>query len=260
MTPDTYLLVCAGVLGALLGSFMNVLIHRLPRGESVVVGRSHCPRCGAAVRWYDNVPVFAWLWLRGRCRDCRARISPRYVVVELIAATSAVLIVRHGGVTLDSAWRWLFVAILTVITFIDWEHQIIPDSLSIGGTVLGWVGAAVALDVSLAQSIVGSLVGAGVILAIAIVYRAVRHVHGMGGGDVKLMAMIGAFLGWPWVFPVLFVAALFGSLYGLWLMRAGRGDGRTAVAFGSFLAPAACAMMFFGPRLLSLYLAALPPR
>jgi leader peptidase (prepilin peptidase)/N-methyltransferase len=242
----------AALFGLMLGSFLNVVIHRLPRGKSVVSGRSQCPKCGETVAAYDNIPVVSWMALRGRCRSCRWRIPFRYPLVELLSGTAAAGVVWRYGLTLEAVWLYAFVAIMIAITFIDWDHQIIPDALSIGGTVLGWVGAAVCLEIGLLESVVGAVVGGGVVLLIALLYRAARKVHGMGGGDVKLMAMIGAFLGWKMVFPVLMVAALAGSIYGLTLVRRG-GDGQTAVAFGSFLAPSACLMLFLGERILALY-------
>lgn len=258
MTFETYIIVCATIVGAAMGSFMNVLIYRLPREMNVVAGRSKCPGCRKTIAGYDNVPIVSWLLLRGRCRRCGWRIPFRYPLVEIIAAASAGLVVWWLGPSLKALWLWLFVATMTVITFIDWEHQIIPDELSIGGTVLGWAGSVICLEISLVDSLIGSAVGGGVVLLIAVVYRSVRKVHGMGGGDVKLMAMIGAFLGWKMVFPVLFIAAFFGSLYGFYLVQRSDGDGKTAVAFGSFLAPAACLMLFAGDWLIRLYLGAVP--
>jgi leader peptidase (prepilin peptidase) / N-methyltransferase len=257
MTVELAYPLAAALFGALLGSFLNVVIYRLPRGKSVVGGRSQCPRCERTISWYDNIPVISWTVLGGRCRRCKWRIPARYPLVELLTAIAAGWSVHVYGPGLQSAWIVAFLCILIAITFIDWDHQIIPDPLSIGGTVLGWLGAWVCLDIDVLQSIIGSLVGAGLILAIAGLYKAARKVDGMGGGDVKLMAMIGAFLGWQMVFAVLFIAAAAGSLYGIWLMRRSGGDGKTAVAFGSFLAPAACLMLFAGERLLALYLSAL---
>lgn len=250
---EWYPIVVAFVFGAVIGSFLNVVIYRLPLGRSIVRPGSCCPKCDAPVAWYDNIPVLSFVLLRGKCRRCKTMISVRYPLVELASALAAAGVVWWYGLTLEAAWIYAFLAIMLAITLIDWDHQVIPDPLSLGGVVLGWVGAAVCLEVGLVQSLVGSLVGAGVILVIAGLYKMLRKVDGMGGGDVKLMALIGAFLGWKMVFPVLFVAALFGSLYGAWLMRSG-GHGKTAVAFGSFLAPAACLMMFVGERLLDLYL------
>jgi leader peptidase (prepilin peptidase)/N-methyltransferase len=261
MTSDGLMIVAVGTFGALFGSFLNVVIYRLPRGVSVAAGRSKCPQCHETIRWFDNVPVVSWLLLGGKCRRCRWKIPARYPLVEVISAAGATLAVWQFGPTLEAAWVYAFVAIMIAITFIDWEHQIIPDPLSIGGTVLGLVGAWVCLDVSVVESLVGAAVGGGVILLIAVAYKAARKVEGMGGGDVKLMAMIGAFMGWQMVLVVLFLAAVAGSVYGVWLMRRAGGDGKTAVAFGSFLAPAACLMLFTGARALELYVGTFfPPR
>jgi leader peptidase (prepilin peptidase)/N-methyltransferase len=250
---EWYPVLVGFVFGAALGSFLNVVIYRLPLGRSIVRPGSHCPQCQTPIAWYDNIPILSYVLLGGKCRRCKTKISVRYPLVELVSALAAAGVVWSYGLTLEAAWIYAFLAIMLAITLIDWDHQIIPDPLSLGGVVLGWVGAAVCLDIGLVQSLIGSLVGAGVILVIAGLYKMLRRVDGMGGGDVKLMALIGAFLGWKMVFPVLFLAALFGSLYGAWLIRGG-GHGKTAVAFGSFLAPAACLMMFAGQRLLDFYL------
>jgi len=257
MTSRLVLTIAAAVFGLLFGSFLNVVIHRLPRGQSMVRGRSMCPHCKKTIHWYDNIPLVSWLILRGKCRECGWKIPFRYPLVELLTAVSACAAIWVQGPTLTAIWVFTFLAIMIAITFIDWEHQIIPDPLSIGGTILGWIGAVVCLDISLVQSIVGSLVGAGLILSIALLYKAARKVEGMGGGDVKLMAMIGAFLGWQMVFAVLFLAAFAGSVYGVILLKRSNADGKTAVAFGSFLAPAAILMWFAGERLMALYLGTL---
>ena len=258
MTSSAWV-VLAGVFGALFGSFLNVVIYRLPRGTSVAAGRSKCPQCRETIRAFDNIPIVSWLVLGGKCRRCKWRIPVRYPLVEAMSAAAAAFCVWKFGPTLEAAWIYVFVAIAIAITFIDWEHQIIPDPLSIGGTVLGFVGAWVCLDVNIVESLIGAAVGAGIILLIAVTYKVARKVEGMGGGDVKLMAMIGAFLGWQMVLVVLFLAAMAGSIYGVWLMRRAGGDGKTAVAFGSFLAPAACLMLLTGGRLLTLYLGTFSP-
>jgi len=250
---EAFILISAAILGAILGSFLNVVIYRLPRGESIVAPRSRCPECGHTLSWLENVPIVSYIVLSGRCRACRQPIPARYLLIELLSAAAAVAIVWRYGASLRSLWLYFFVAIMIAIAFIDWEHQIIPDALSLGGVVLGWVGAVVCLKIDFVQSVVGSLIGAATVLVIAVAYRAVRRADGMGGGDVKLMAMIGAFLGWQMVFPVLFAAALGGSVYGVYLLRSG-GTGRTPVAFGSFLAPASCLMAFVGEPIVHWYL------
>jgi leader peptidase (prepilin peptidase)/N-methyltransferase len=257
MTPKLIFTIAAGGFGLLFGSFLNVVIHRMPRNQSMVRGRSMCPSCNKTIAWYDNIPLFSWIVLGGKCRSCKWKIPFRYPLVELLTALSAAAALWVYGTTLTALWVFAFLAIMIAITFIDWEHQIIPDPLSIGGTILGWIGAVVCLDITLVQSLVGSLVGAGLILGIALAYKAARKVEGMGGGDVKLMAMIGAFLGWQMVFAVLFLAAFAGSVYGVILLRRSNADGKTAVAFGSFLAPAAILMYFAGERVMALYLGSL---
>jgi leader peptidase (prepilin peptidase)/N-methyltransferase len=253
MLISSVIVAAAGLLGLVIGSFLNVVIFRVPLKQGVVRGRSRCPHCKRTVAARDNIPLLSWILLRGRCRECSWRIPARYPIVELLSALAAGAIAWRYGVTLEGGWLYAFVVVMIVITFIDWDHQIIPDPLSLGGIVLGWAGAVVCLDIGLLQSILGSAVGAGVVLGIAVLYRVTRKVDGMGGGDVKLMGMIGAFLGWKMVFPVLVIAAFFGSVYGIYLMRKEGGDGKTAVAFGSFLAPAAILMMFAGRALADLY-------
>ncbi len=261
MTSSAWFVAVAAAFGALFGSFLNVVIYRMPRDKSVVGGRSMCPKCQSTIGWFDNIPMVSWMLLRGKCRKCSWKIPGRYPLVEALSAAAAGLAVWQFGPTLEAAWIYSFVAIMIAITFIDWEHQIIPDPLSIGGTILGFIGAWVCLDVDVTESLIGAAVGAGLILAIAWAYKATRKVEGMGGGDVKLMAMIGAFMGWQMVLVVLFLAAFAGSVYGVWLVRRAGGTGKTAVAFGSFLAPAACVMLFIGQRVVDLYLGTFfPPR
>jgi leader peptidase (prepilin peptidase)/N-methyltransferase len=236
----------------LVGSFLNVLIHRLPLGQSIVKPRSRCPQCGRLIRWFDNVPVLSYLLLRGRCRDCRSRIPLMYPAVELLSGIFGAFAVWRHGLTLEAVWMYAFLAILLTIACIDWRHQIIPDVLSIGGTVLGIVGAFICLPIEPLDSLIGALVGSGLLVGIALLYKVIRKIDGLGGGDVKMMAMIGAFLGWQMVFLVLFLASLLGSLYGLHLIRSGKG-GQAAVAFGSFLAPAAAVVFFFGQQFIQFY-------
>jgi len=243
----------AFLLGLVVGSFLNVVIQRLPSGESIVRPRSKCPQCGNMIRWFDNIPVISYVILRGRCRKCRKRIPLRYPAVEILSGLFAAFSVWHNGASLTALWMYGFLVILLTIAVIDWMHQIIPDVLSLGGAAFGIAGAFVCLPLRPLDSIVGAAAGAGLILVIALLYKGIRKVDGMGGGDVKFMAMIGAFLGWQMVFPVLFIASFMGSVYGLLLVRSG-GSGKTAVAFGSFLAPSAAVVFFFGNLLLELYL------
>jgi len=253
LTDSSFGIAAGAAFGLLWGSFLNVVIYRMPRNRSVARGRSQCPGCDVVIHWYDNIPLLSYMILRGRCRNCSYRIPKRYPAVELISGVIGGVVVWYYGLGLEAAWMFVFLTALLAITFIDWSHRIIPDELSIGGTVFGWVGAVVCLDITLVESLLGSAVGFGSLLLIALGYKLVRKMDGMGGGDIKLMAMIGAFLGWKMVFLVLFVASLFGAVYGIYLMR--RGGGReTAVAFGSFLAPSATVVLIAGPRVLEFYL------
>jgi leader peptidase (prepilin peptidase)/N-methyltransferase len=253
MPGDISPTIIAFLVGLAVGSFLNVVVHRLPRGIPFVSGRSMCPSCGGAIAWRDNVPIVSFLLLRARCRRCRARISWRYPLVELVTGVVALLVVWYLGATLPAFWMFVFYAVLLVITLIDWSHRIIPDALSIGGMVFGWLGAIVCLDLTLVDSLLGSLAGGGSLFLVAAAYQAVRKVEGMGGGDIKLMGMIGAFVGWRMVLPVLVIASAGGALYGLYLMRRGA-SARTQVAFGSFLAPAAVVVNAFGAELWRAYL------
>ena len=164
MSIDTYTIVAAGVFGLCFGSFLNVLIYRLPRGKSVVWSRSTCTKCKAQIAWYDNVPVLSYLLLGGKCRRCDKRISALYPAVELASGVAAALIVYKYGLTLKAVWVYAFISIMLVITFIDWFHKIIPDVLSLGGVLLGWAGSFVCLDVRPLESLVGSLIGGGIII------------------------------------------------------------------------------------------------
>jgi leader peptidase (prepilin peptidase) / N-methyltransferase len=248
----TLAVIPAAVLGACLGSFGNVLVHRLPRDEQVVRGRSRCPACGAQIAWFDNLPLVSWLVLRGRCRGCRAPIAWRYPVVELASAALAALCVAVHGPTLPALWSFVFLYLLMVIGLIDWAHMIIPHALTIAGMALGLVMAPWA-GPGLARAILGLLVGGGVVLALSESYRLARGQAGMGGGDIMLMAMVGTFLG-PWAAAAVLVAgALLGTLFVV-ISRSGRVEGTAKLPFGTFLAGGAAAILAWGEPLWAWYL------
>ena len=243
----------AVLFGLVLGSFLNVLIYRLPREESPWRGRSHCTSCARTVRWYENVPVLSYVLLSGRCAGCKAAISWRYPSVELLTAGLAWICVRHFGPSGQGVTYFCFLATLLAIAWIDWQHFIIPDELSLGVLVLGLVLGSTVLPLGVWRALLGAVAGAGFIWGIAAAYKAVRGVEGMGFGDVKLAAMIGAFLGPVQVLLVIFVAALLGSVYGMVLVARG-GGGKSMVAFGTFLAAGAALCLFFGEPLAGWYL------
>jgi leader peptidase (prepilin peptidase)/N-methyltransferase len=245
--------ISAIIIGFMVGSFLNVVIHRLPEGRSIVRPRSFCPVCRKTIPWYENIPVVSYTVLRGRCSGCGARIPLRYLVVEILGGALAYLTVTSFGVTVDAVFVFSFVMALMAVTIIDWKHRIIPDAISLPFILIGLAWSFINPGLSLTSSVLGVIAGGGGLYAVSAVYRLLRHSEGMGGGDVKLMAMIGAFLGLRLVLPVILIASFVGSVYGIVLMRKG-GNARTAVAFGSFLAPAAAVCMFFGTNILSWYL------
>lgn len=241
----------AAALGACLGSFANVLVYRLPRDLEWVRSRSFCPACGERIAWHDNVPVLGWLALRGRCRRCAAAISPRYPLVEAAGAAAGLLAWLLFGPTAAGVAALLLWIDLLAVALIDWEHMIIPHTLTVGGIALGlalspWTG------LGLARAALGLALGAGAILALSWGWRLVRGVAGMGGGDVVLMGMVGAFLGPIGVVLVLFGGSLLGTLYILVRLR-GRIDGQAKLPFGTFLAAAAALAVPVGDPLVRWY-------
>ena len=246
------------VLGLCLGSFLNVVIHRLPRGESVVRPRSRCPRCRVPLKARDNIPIVSYLILRGRCRSCGAPISFRYPLVEAISGCCLLLAWSSSIGALDAAVRAAFLLAMVTITFIDLDHQIIPDVITLPGIVVGllagpWIG------VTRFESAIGILVGGGALLLAATVYRAARGLPGMGMGDIKLGGLLGSFLGWRGSLLSLLVGSFLGSIVGLGLIVSRRASGKTALPFGSFLAPAGIIALLFGPKLWEWYLGFLHP-
>jgi leader peptidase (prepilin peptidase)/N-methyltransferase len=253
------------ILGAIIGSFLNVCIFRMPRDKSIVRPGSSCPGCGALIRFYDNIPLISYLILRGRCRKCGEPISIRYPAVELLTALLFAALVALFGLSVDAAAALVFACILIVISFIDLEFQIIPDILSLGGLLLGMIlsfvrtppffGQEILVPFgslpAILQSLLGVLLGGGILYAIARLYEMVRKAEGMGGGDIKLLAMIGAFCGITGVVFSLVAGSIVGALVGLPLMLV-KGQGtKYAVPFGPFLSLGALLYVFAGDTLIN---------
>lgn len=250
--PALVPVLLAAWLGACFGSFSNVLIYRLPRNLSVVGPRSFCPACKKQVAWYDNIPLVSWIILRARCRHCGTHISFRYFLLELAGALCALAGIARFGWTSEGLAAALFLIILLDIAVIDWQHMIIPHTLTITGMVLGLVLGLFG-ELGLPAAALGCLIGGGIILAVSWGYKLFRGVVGMGGGDIMLMGMVGAFLG-PWkVVAVLFGGALLGTVFALTSGR-GRVDGASKLPFGTFLAAAAAIVMFFGDLIFQWYM------
>lgn len=241
------------VFGILVGSFLNVCIHRLPREESIVFPASHCPECDAPVRPYDNIPILSYFLLRGRCRTCGTPISLRYPAVELLSGLAAVATAYTLGISAQALLAFAFLCALIVVTFIDLDHQIIPDAVSLPGIAVGLTAAVFLGEPSWRASLAGILLGGGLLWAVAEGYYRLTGREGMGGGDIKLLAMIGAFLGWQAVLVTLMIGSLAGSLIGTALMLTQRGDRRTPIPFGPFLAVGAAVALFWGEALVRWY-------
>jgi leader peptidase (prepilin peptidase)/N-methyltransferase len=256
--PAEWAAAAAALFGMLIGSFLNVLIHRLPRDESPWKGRSHCPHCRRMVRAYENIPVISFAFLRGRCAGCKRPISWRYPLVELATGILALVCVLRFGATGTAAGYFVFLATLLAIACIDWDHRIIPDELSLGVTGVGLVLAATVLPQGFLRALCGAVAGAGFLWGVAALYKKTRGVEGMGFGDVKMAAMMGAFLGPVQVLLAIFVASFLGSLWGVVLLARGGGR-RTMVAFGTFLAAGAALCLFFGEPLQRWYAGLLHP-
>ena len=253
------------IFGAMLGSFLNVCIARLPKGESIVRPPSHCPNCKAHIPYYDNIPLISYLILLGRCRFCAERISPRYFFVEFLMGVLTVALLFHFGLTVAFCIYVVFVGALAVISFIDLDVQIIPNVISLPGIALGflaslaqypWPVDSLSIPPSPLSSFIGISIGGVFLWLVAWIYEFFTGAEGMGGGDIKLLAMIGAFLGWPSIPLTLFFASVSGSVIGVILMvRAGAG-GKYAIPFGPFLCLGALFYLFLGRIVLEIYLPA----
>ena len=250
--PEPFALVVVAALGLAVGSFLNVCIYRLPRRESLAFPASHCTACGRSLRWYENVPVLAYVILRGRCRTCGARISPVYPLIELAAGALAVLWYGQFGLSILFASRLLFAFALLVLFVIDLQHRILPDVITLPGVLVGFAfslfGPPGWLD-----SLIGLLAGGGFLYLLAEAWWLIRHEEAMGFGDVKMLGMIGAFLGWQLMIFTLMFASLMGAVVGLAIIAAGKGDRKSQLPFGTFLALAALAACIIGTPVVEWY-------
>lgn len=245
--------VFIGLWGLCIGSFLNVCIHRMPLKQSVVAPRSRCPRCGYLLTWYDNVPIVSYAILGGRCRSCKAPISLRYPFVEALTGGIFVWHVMVFGLTPLLAVRLAFACALIVLFAIDLEHQILPDRITLPGIVIG-LACSIALPPGPILSLAGAVAGGGILWAIAEIWYRLRKVDAMGFGDVKMLAMVGAFLGLPLVLLTFVLATMLGGIVGVALIATRRANLATAVPFGTMLAVAALIASLYGDPLLTWYL------
>ncbi len=255
--PTLYPVTVLALFGAVFGSFLNVLILRLPRGESVVFPGSHCPRCGAPIRWYDNLPVLSYLLLRGRCRGCAERISIQYPLVEAGMALLAVALWLKFGPEFELVRWFAFLLLLTGVALTDARHYLIPDAFSVGGLLLGLALAFLPGGITPAGALIGLAAGGLGLYLVAWLGSLAFRREAMGGGDIKLLAMIGAFTGWPGVLFTVFAGSVLGSLVFGWIVYGMKR--RVLVPFGVFLALGAALYVFCGPELTGWYLGLFRP-
>ena len=233
---------------------MNVCIYRLPASRSVVHPRSMCTNCDTLIPWYDNIPILSYLLLMGLCRHCRIKFSLRYPIVELLGGLFALGTYMKFGLGFETLIYYLFITTLLVVTFIDIDHRIIPDVISLPGIPIFFAASFALPAITYKDALLGILVGGGSLFLVAWLYSLLTKKEGMGGGDIKLLAMMGAIVGWQGVLFTIFVASLVGTLAGLAVMLKSRQGTKLAVPFGPFLSIGAITYIFFGTRLINWYL------
>jgi leader peptidase (prepilin peptidase)/N-methyltransferase len=273
--PPAFFVAAAAVVGAVIGSFLNVVIHRVPREESIAFPASRCPSCGTAIRPYDNIPVVSWAVLRGRCRSCRAPISARYPAVELLtAALFALTFWLRSGLSLSLPFDLAFVAAVLALVFIDAEHMLLPNAITYPGIAVALVARLFVHNLygvgglcsahacpplwvlSFANAALGALVGGGFLWLVGWAWERLRGVEAMGLGDVKMMLMVGTYLGWPLTLLAIFVGVLSGSFAGVGLMlKRGERDMQMMLPFGIFLGVGSLVSLLFGTWLIDWYAA-----
>ncbi len=246
--------IFAFILGAVVGSFLNVCIYRMPKDESIVFPPSRCPQCGFRIPFYDNVPILSYLILGGKCRSCKTRISLQYPLVELINALLTLFLFMKFGPTFPFLILFVFCSAMVVVTFIDLEHQIIPDVITLPGIVIGFAVSFFIPRFGWQNSLIGIAVGGGSLLLVAYGYQLITKKEGMGGGDIKLLAMMGAFFGWKAVLFIVFASSLIGSVIGITVMLIRKEDTKLAIPFGPFLAFGSVLFIFFGRQVIHWYL------
>ena len=247
-------LLTAALFGLVIGSFLNVCIYRLPRDQSIVWPASRCTTCGREISWFENVPVLSYAILRGRCRTCGDRISLMYPLVEVVTAGVFVAVAAAFGLSWLLPIRLLFGCAMIVLLVIDLQHQILPNEITLPGIVVGLAASLIA-DPGWRDALIGALAGGGLLSLVAWGYERIRHQEGLGFGDVKMLAMIGAFLGWKLMLLTLVGASLLGSLTAGVLMLAGRADSQSKLPLGTFLAIAAVPVSLVGNTVVNWYAA-----
>ncbi len=252
--PETLFILLAAILGTAVGSFLNVVILRLPKeNNSVVFPASHCPKCLTPLHWYENIPLLSYLLLRGKCGHCKVKISLQYPVVEACMAALSAALCYKFGLSITFAGYFLFLAALLAIIFIDYQHYIIPDLIDLPGILLGLLFSFINPLVNWQSSLIGIIAGGGVLWAVASLYALLRKKEGMGGGDIKLLAMLGAWLGWQSLPFIILFSSLSGAIIGSISLYLLKKDQASQIPFGPFLSIAAIIYLFFAEQIMHLF-------
>jgi leader peptidase (prepilin peptidase)/N-methyltransferase len=247
-------IILIGVFGLIWGSFLNVVIYRLPRDLSLVRPPSSCPHCGKRIKFYENIPILSYAVLRGKCSNCQAPISPVYPLVEALTALCFFLGYLQYSLSPHFFASCVFASALIALGFIDFEHQVLPDEITFPGIVLALVYAFFRKDLSVTQALLGAAVGGGFLLFVYGAYYLLRKKEGLGLGDVTMMLMVGAFLGWKQTILTLILASFGGAIVGIFIILFKKKDLQHALPFGTFLAPAAFVALLYGQRIIDAYL------
>jgi leader peptidase (prepilin peptidase)/N-methyltransferase len=250
------------LFGLIIGSFLNVCIYRIPRGLSIIIPSSRCPSCTTPIKPLDNIPIVSYIFLGGKCRHCKARISLRYPLVEFLNAVLYLIVLWKFGFGLHTVVYFIFSSALIVITFIDIDFQIIPDRITLAGIPLGFLAGSFLLPdpfvrsslLGIKESLIGLVSGFGLFYFVALAGSAIFKKDALGGGDIKMMAMVGALMGWKTVILTTFLGSLTGSVFGITLMVLKGKNRATKLAFGPFLALGAIITLLFGQEISSWYL------
>jgi leader peptidase (prepilin peptidase)/N-methyltransferase len=250
----TFILIFSFILGSIVGSFLNVCIYRLPLKISIITPPSNCPSCGRPIPFYENTPILSYILLKGKCRGCNAPISLQYPLIEFLTGLVALSLTLRFGLNLTTLFYFLFISALIVITFIDLKYQIIPDVISLPGIGIGFLSSFFLPQITFLDSFLGIFIGGGSLLIVSTTYYLLTKREGMGFGDVKLLSMIGAFLGWKGALIGLITGAFIGTLIGVLLMIKEKKDSKYPIPFGPFLSIGAILFIFFGREIIMAYL------
>jgi len=242
------------ILGLIVGSFSNVCIHRIPRNESIIYPASHCPKCRSKIKPVDNIPLLSYILLKGRCRNCKSKISIQYPIVELITGLIYLIIYLTYGLGVQTLIYIILSSALMIIAFIDLNQQIVPDVISLPGIIIGFILSFFVPYISFINSALGVVIGGGIILVIGLAGSVIFKKEAMGGGDVKLAAMIGAFLGWRYIIISLFLGFFLGALVGIILILSKIKSREDTVPFGPFIVLGSFITLLWGEKIISCYI------